>query len=50
MDLVKREWLESVRLILVSKLEIMLYVVVPKNGVQLMTFYQSYILEKKGFL
>ena len=49
-DLVKREWIESGRQIHISFNEIILYVGVPKNGVQVYIVYHIHIIEITWFI
>ena len=50
MDVVKKEWLETVRLLFVSLYGIILDVVGAKNGLWVMIIYHSYLPDKTGFL
>ena len=50
MDLVKREWLESVRQVFVSLFGIIPYVGVAKNMFSLTIIYHIHLIENTGFL
>ena len=50
MDLVKQEWVETVRMIYVSIYGITPYVGVDKNGLSLMIIYHIHLIENTEFL